>query len=187
MDLLSTVVGSHELIVPVIAAAVLLVVVLLFWSRVGGNKRNTVLLTGLTGAGKTSLFFKLKDGIDVDTHSSMKENQETFVFHDERIAKKSASAAHVVDLPGHLRLRFQLDTYLPISAAIVHVVDSAVFANSTAITSATLSSAATTSSHLLLENAELLYDILANDAVQKKPHSSHDCLPQIGSHRIMAC
>ncbi|KAL9272816.1 Pleckstrin homology domain-containing family M member 3-like protein, partial [Drosera capensis] len=73
--------------------------------RAGGvrlSKRkesNTIVLAGLNGSGKTVLFYQ----------------------------KGKLNPVHIVDVPGHSRLRPKLDDYLPQSAGLVFVVDALEF------------------------------------------------------------
>lgn len=89
---------------------------------------NTIVLTGLNGSGKTMLFYQLRDGsTHLGTVTSMEPNEGTFVFHSETTKKGKIKPVHVVDFPGHSRLRSNLDAFLPQSAAIVFVVDAVEF------------------------------------------------------------
>ncbi|CAN8271154.1 unnamed protein product [Cochlearia groenlandica] len=135
------------------AIGVLLLTTILFFA-IGLFKRtksNTVLLSGLSGSGKTVLFYQLRDG---STHqgavTSMEPNEGTFVFHNENTLKKGKTKpVHVVDVPGHSRLRSKLEEYLPRAAAIVFVVDALEFLPNCRAAS------------------EYLYDILTNASVVK--------------------
>ncbi|VVA99528.1 unnamed protein product [Arabis nemorensis] len=114
------------------------------------TKSNTVLLSGLSGSGKTVLFYQLRDG---STHqgavTSMEPNEGTFVLHTENIKKGKTKPVHLVDVPGHSRLRSKLEEYLPRAAAIVFVVDALEFLPNCRAAS------------------EYLYDILTNTSVVK--------------------
>ncbi|CAL9223518.1 unnamed protein product [Arabidopsis halleri] len=92
------------------------------------TKSNTVLLCGLSGSGKTMLFFQLRDG---SSHqgavTSMEPNESTFVLHNENTRKGKVKPVHLVDVPGHSRLRSKLEEYLPRAAAVVFVVDALEF------------------------------------------------------------
>ena len=114
-------------------------------------KSNTIVLTGLSGAGKTVLFYQLRDGsIHGGTVTSMEPNEETFVLHSETTEKRKTKPVHVVDVPGHSRLRPKLDEYLPQAAGIVFVVDALDFLPNCRSAS------------------EYLYDILTKGSVVKK-------------------
>ncbi|MED6140552.1 hypothetical protein PIB30_094266 [Stylosanthes scabra] len=106
------------------AAAVLVFTTLLLLSLrlLKRAKSNTIVLTGLSGAGKTVLFYQ----------------------------KRKTKPVHVVDVPGHSRLRPKLDEYLPQAAGIVFVVDALDFLPNCRSAS------------------EYLYDILTKGSVVKK-------------------
>ncbi|KAG0578794.1 hypothetical protein KC19_4G049900 [Ceratodon purpureus] len=105
-------------------------VLLLFVTRVAFRRKKpkTVLLLGLNGAGKTALFFQLKDGT---THqgavTSMEPNDDTFVLHSESTKKGKIKPVHIVDVPGHPKLRPHLEELLPKSCCLVFVVDALDF------------------------------------------------------------
>ncbi|KAL6567800.1 hypothetical protein OROGR_001468 [Orobanche gracilis] len=112
---------------------------------------NTVLLTGLSGSGKTVLFYQLRDGSSHQgTVTSMEPNEEIFVLHSETSKKRGIKPVHVVDVPGHSRLRPKLDEFLSQAAGIVFVVDAVEFLPNVRAVS------------------EYLYDILTKTSVVKK-------------------
>lgn len=81
----------------------------------------------------------------------MEENNDTFVLHSEEERQKGKlKPVHVVDVPGHARLKPKLDEVLPKSAGVVFVVDAQDFLSS------------------MQAAAEYLYDILTKAAVVKK-------------------
>ncbi|XP_010531497.1 PREDICTED: signal recognition particle receptor subunit beta-like [Tarenaya hassleriana] len=135
------------------AIAVLLLTTILLlsirWLR--RTKSNTVLLSGLSGSGKTILFYQLRDGSSHQgTVTSMEPNEGTFVLHGENSEKGKVRPVHLVDVPGHSRLRPKLEEFLPQAAAVVFVVDALEFLpNCRAV-------------------SEYLYDILTNANVVKK-------------------
>ncbi|KAG5001678.1 hypothetical protein JHK87_022750 [Glycine soja] len=112
-----------------VAAVLILTTVLLLSIRfLKRAKSNTIVLTGLSGAGKTVLFYQLRDGsIHEGTVTSMEPNEDTFLLHSETVPKRKVKPVCVVDVPGHSRLRPKLDEYLPKAAAIVFVVDAVDF------------------------------------------------------------
>ncbi|KAK3004266.1 hypothetical protein RJ639_017874 [Escallonia herrerae] len=74
---------------------------------------NTVVLMGLSGSGKTTLFYQLRDGSSHQgTVTSMEPNDSTFVLYSETSTKGKIKPVHVVDVPGHSRLRSKLEEYL---------------------------------------------------------------------------
>uniref|UniRef100_A0A0D9X9Y6 Signal recognition particle receptor subunit beta n=1 Tax=Leersia perrieri TaxID=77586 RepID=A0A0D9X9Y6_9ORYZ len=135
--------------VAVVAVTVLLLVVGV--SCLKSSKPNTIVLSGLSGSGKTILFYQLRDGSSHQgTVTSMEQNNDTFVLHSELERRGKTKPVHVVDVPGHARLKPKLDEVLPQAAGIVYVVDAQDFLS-------TMQSA-----------AEYLYDILTKATVVKK-------------------
>jgi signal recognition particle receptor subunit beta len=115
------------------------------------KKPKTVLLIGLNGAGKTALFYQLKDGT---THqgavTSMEPNEGSFVLHSEATKKGKIKPVHIVDVPGHPKLRPQLEELLPKSCCLVFLVDALDFMPHKEAA------------------AEYLYDILTNKEVVRR-------------------
>ncbi|GJN88400.1 hypothetical protein Rhopal_001366-T1 [Rhodotorula paludigena] len=101
----------------------------------------TVLLTGPLASGKTALFSTLVYGHAPQTHTSMKENEALVKAKwgaadlpegekgekaeaDEAPAVPLSTPLHLVDLPGHPRLRTRsLAQYLPAADGIVFAID----------------------------------------------------------------
>ncbi|CAI9104973.1 OLC1v1003778C1 [Oldenlandia corymbosa var. corymbosa] len=111
--------------IAVIIFTVLLFIILRLFKR---ESSNTIVLTGLSGSGKTVLFYQLRDGSSHQgTVTSMEPNEGIFVLHSETIKKGKIKPIHVVDVPGHSRLRTKLDDYVPKAAGIVFVVDAVEF------------------------------------------------------------
>ncbi|CAD6343461.1 unnamed protein product [Miscanthus lutarioriparius] len=136
-----------------IAAAVvaLTVLLLIVASCLKSSKPNTIVLSGLSGSGKTTIFYQLQDGSSHQgTVTSMEENNDTFVLHSEQERKGKVKPVHVVDVPGHSRLKPKLDEVLPKAAGVVFVVDAQDFFSS------------------MQAAAEYLYDILTKATVVKK-------------------
>lgn len=112
---------------------------------------NTIVLSGLSGGGKTVLFYQLRDGSSHQgTVTSMEPNEGLFVLNSETSKKGKIKAVHLVDVPGHSRLRPKLDEYLPRAAGIVFVVDAVEFLPNCRAAS------------------EYLYDILTKASVVKR-------------------
>jgi len=111
------------------------------------GKKDTLLLLGLPNSGKTALFYKLKDGKVLQTFTSMRENDATFNPVISKDGQKSRSKLHVVDAPGHERLRLRALHFLPITAAIVFLVDSVDIEDNAR------------------HNAEYLYDLLTTATI----------------------
>ncbi|XP_044489951.1 signal recognition particle receptor subunit beta-like [Mangifera indica] len=125
--------------------------ILLFFKLFKHSKSNTIVLTGLSGSGKTVLFYQLRDGsYHQGTVTSMEPNEGTFVLHTEITEKGKVKPVHLVDVPGHSRLRPKLEEFLPQAAGIVFVVDALEFLPNCRSAS------------------EYLYDILTKSIVVKK-------------------
>ncbi|KAM5554171.1 hypothetical protein ABKV19_026087 [Rosa sericea] len=135
------------------ALAILLVtsVLLLLGRLFKRQKANTILLSGLSGSGKTVLFYQLWDGsAHQGTVTSMEPNERTFVLNSEKSKNGKLKPVHLVDVPGHSRLRPKLDEFLPQAAGIVFVVDALEFLPN------------------LRAASEYLYDLLTKASVVKK-------------------
>ncbi|XP_039116632.1 LOW QUALITY PROTEIN: signal recognition particle receptor subunit beta-like, partial [Dioscorea cayenensis subsp. rotundata] len=115
------------------------------------GQRITIELTGLSGGGKIILFYELRDGTPHHgTVTSMEPNRGTFVLHSELEKKDKIKPIHLVDVPGHSRLRPILDDFLAQVAGIIFVVDAVEFLPKCRAT------------------AEYLYDILTKSTVIKR-------------------
>ncbi|XP_043708409.1 signal recognition particle receptor subunit beta-like isoform X1 [Telopea speciosissima] len=126
-------------------------VILLLFGLFRRTKSNTIMLAGLSGSGKTILFYQLRDGSSHQgTVTSMEPNESSFVLHSESSKKGKIKPVHVVDVPGHSRLRPKLDEYLPQTAGLVFVVDAVEFLPNCRAA------------------AEYLYDILTKASIVKK-------------------
>jgi signal recognition particle receptor subunit beta len=119
---------------PVMTAAVLGLVLLvafyIYRTRFSstGQRGDTWLLLGPMGAGKTALFFRLKQGLFRPTQTSMKENDAVFVPQELQSASKGGAIApptRFVDLPGHPSQRVKLDALKPVAKGVVFVLDGA--------------------------------------------------------------
>jgi len=91
----------------------------------GGSRRkrqrgNLLLLLGQCGAGKTALFFQLRDSTKVRTVSSQKANRDKLKISDK---DGEIGTIETVDCPGHLRLREQAAGLLKDARCIVYVLD----------------------------------------------------------------
>jgi len=136
-----------------VAAAVVAVTILLLIvaSCLKSSRPNTIVLSGLSGSGKTTIYYQLRDGSSHQgTVTSMEENSDTFVLHSEQERKDKVKHVHIIDVPGHARLKPKLDEVLPKAAAVVFVVDAQDFLSS------------------MQAAAEYLYDILTKATVVKK-------------------
>lgn len=114
------------------------------------KKSNTIVLAGLSGSGKTVLFYQLRDGSSHQgSVASMVPNEGTIVLHPENIQKGKLKRLQLVDVPGNSSLRPKLDEYLPRAAGLIFVVDALEFLPHCPAA------------------AEFLYDILTKDIVVK--------------------
>ncbi|KAF3784957.1 Signal recognition particle receptor subunit beta [Nymphaea thermarum] len=92
------------------------------------SKANTIVLAGLSGSGKTVLFYQLRDGsLHQGSVTSMDPNEGTFTLHSEADRRGKVKPVHIVDVPGHSRLRPNLDDFLQKAAGIVFVIDAVDF------------------------------------------------------------
>jgi signal recognition particle receptor subunit beta len=82
-----------------------------------------VLLLGTVGAGKSTLFYWLRDGEFRETHTSQKENAESFTPAALKNQQPSVPPRRFVDFPGHGSFKLQLPAYYPSASGIVFVVD----------------------------------------------------------------
>ncbi|KAL3518436.1 hypothetical protein ACH5RR_021025 [Cinchona calisaya] len=110
------------------AVVIFTVLLLIFIKLFKRASSNTILLTGLSGSGKTILFHQLRDGSShLGTVTSMEPNEGTFVLHAEMNKKGKIKPVHIIDVPGHYRLRTKLDEFLPQAAGVVFVIDAVEF------------------------------------------------------------
>eukprot|EP00250_Pteridium_aquilinum_P019162 c24324_g1_i2 orf=375-1157(+) len=132
---LQKIVSNFGLSVPVelyTTSAVLLLTLflLLLVARFAYKKRksDTVLLVGLSGSGKTALFYQLRDGsTHKGTVTSMEANVDRFILHSESTKQGKAKPVRLVDVPGHMKLRAKLDEFLTEAGGIIFLVDAADF------------------------------------------------------------
>jgi signal recognition particle receptor subunit beta len=107
-----------------VALVVVLLIVLQLLVR-PTSKNNLFLIVGPSNAGKTALFFRIWLDKAVNSVTSMKENDGTFVFPSEK--GTSARPIRFIDVPGHLRARGVAKEYLPRAAGILFIIDAADF------------------------------------------------------------
>ncbi|XP_052623225.1 uncharacterized protein LOC128128403 [Lactuca sativa] len=100
---------------------------------------------------KNTILIQLRDGSSHQgTVTSMEPNEGLFVLNSETSKKGKIKAVHLVDVPGHSRLRPKLDEYVPRADGLVFVVDAVEFLpNCRAV-------------------SEYLYDILTKSSVVKR-------------------
>ncbi|CAH9076625.1 unnamed protein product [Cuscuta europaea] len=149
----------HQISLLHLIAALVILLLTSFWLRfitlaLKRRSSNTIVLTGLCGSGKTFIFYQLRDGSPPPegTVTSMEPNRDIISLRSE-ITKddKIKCNVDVIDVPGHHRLRSNLDEFLRLAAGVVFVVDAIDFLPNCPAAS------------------EYLYDILTKgDVVQKK-------------------
>ncbi|CAE8643379.1 unnamed protein product [Polarella glacialis] len=88
-------------------------------SRARGN---LTLLFGQCGAGKTALFFRLRDQEEVQSVSSLNPIRDSFKVKVGE--EQSIGPIEIVDYPGHLRYRNKANELVKEARCIVYVVDS---------------------------------------------------------------
>ncbi|PKU74648.1 signal recognition particle receptor subunit beta-like [Dendrobium catenatum] len=134
-----------------IAVVVVASTLLIILHSVNRSKANTIIIAGLSGSGKTILFYQLRDGSSHQgTVTSMEPNDGVFVLHSEVDKKDKTKPVRMVDVPGHSRLRPKLDEFLPQAAGLIFVVDALDFLPNVRVV------------------AEYLYDILTKASIVKK-------------------
>nr|XP_019705216.1 signal recognition particle receptor subunit beta isoform X2 [Elaeis guineensis] len=143
----------HQPVEQLYAALAVLIVTIAFFAilrLLKPAKSSTIVLAGLSGSGKTVLFYQLRDGSPHQgTVTSMEPNEGTFMLHSE-MEKGKLNPIHLVDVPGHSRLRPKLDEFLPRAAGLIFVVDALDFLPNCRAA------------------AEYLYDILTKASIVKR-------------------
>ncbi|KAI0306621.1 P-loop containing nucleoside triphosphate hydrolase protein [Multifurca ochricompacta] len=115
-----TVMESLPLMVPKPLAIILLVVitmvVVLYFIRRGSHTRgNSIMLVGISDAGKTAILSTLVYGQTLSSHASLQTNTCILPLNKKGVT--------LVDIPGHPRIRAQFREHLPDAKVIVFVVD----------------------------------------------------------------
>ncbi|ORX33262.1 P-loop containing nucleoside triphosphate hydrolase protein, partial [Piromyces finnis] len=112
--------------------------------KLTGNreKKDTFIITGICDSGKTSLYLRLRNDKVMETHTSITENEGRFPLDEEKVF-------HVIDFPGHYKLRYKYQDFTPITKGVIFVIDSATFIKNER------------------EVTEYLYEILANKYISE--------------------
>jgi len=128
-----------------LALAILVVTTILIWIVVRSRRSgDTILLLGLTDAGKTLLYSLLVAKKFVATQTSIKENKGRYTPASRK------SGWNLVDLPGHERVRNKyLYKHKDSARGVLFLIDSVKFPKE------------------IRDVAELMYDILANRTMQR--------------------
>ncbi|CAK9106869.1 Signal recognition particle receptor subunit beta (SR-beta) [Durusdinium trenchii] len=92
--------------------------------RTRRSRGNVTLMLGQCGAGKTATFFRLRDGEEVQTVSSLQLSRDKFPIKAGENADQNLPSVEVVDFPGHLRMRGKASDMLPEARCIIYLVDS---------------------------------------------------------------
>jgi len=136
---------KHSLERVYLALAIILLTTLILIIIRSRRSGDTVLLVGLTDAGKTLLYSWLVAKKFMTTQTSIKENKG--MYQSEGRSKKSWN---LVDLPGHERVRSKyMYKHKDSARGIVFLIDSVKFPKE------------------IRDVAELMYDLLANRTMQK--------------------
>lgn len=128
------------------AVIAILVIALIFGLSKKKGKNDTFIITGICNSGKTSLFMLLRNGKNVTTHTSMSENEDRFPLYNE----SENTEFHVIDFPGHFKLRYKYQDFTPIVKGVIFMVDSSTFIRNER------------------EVAEYMYEIIADKSISQK-------------------
>ncbi|KAG6800343.1 signal recognition particle receptor subunit beta [Apis mellifera caucasica] len=130
-----------------VIAAVIVIIITIVLFAIWHKRRsigNSILLTGLSDAGKTLIYAHLLCSKFVKTHTSVKENIGDIIINNRSLK--------IVDIPGHERLRYKFFDQFKLSAkGLVYVIDSVTFQKD------------------IRDVAEYLYNLLSDSIIQKKP------------------
>mmetsp|Transcript_25004 Transcript_25004/g.56713 ORF Transcript_25004/g.56713 Transcript_25004/m.56713 type:complete len:264 (-) Transcript_25004:74-865(-) len=88
----------------------------------GRSRGQLALLLGQCGAGKTALFFRLRDNEEVQTVSSLKPLRDTFQLRPSE-GEEPFGPIEVADCPGHQRLRGKANEFLKEARCVIYLVD----------------------------------------------------------------
>lgn len=139
--------ATPEGLVVIASILMLLLALVLASGRRGGRRGSSVVIAGPPNAGKTTLFFQLKDGsLHNGVVASLGENAAAVTLRPPRGGAKTAS---LLDVPGHPSTRHRLEAALSDAAAVVFLVD-----------------AVEVTPHRT-EAADLLYEVLTHPAVAR--------------------
>ncbi|KAJ1913358.1 hypothetical protein H4219_005247 [Mycoemilia scoparia] len=108
-------------------------------------KKNTILILGTTKSGKTTLWAYFRYHRLIPTQTSMEKNEVEKPIH----CKEKSVVLHLMDIPGHPKLRNEFHDYTPITKGIIFMVNSSTLKSD------------------IQEVGENLYDVLADKHVQK--------------------
>ncbi|XP_057336716.1 signal recognition particle receptor subunit beta [Microplitis mediator] len=128
----------------IIAVFVILLTLVFFTWRKRKSAGRSILVTGLSDAGKTLLYARLVHDKFIETYTSAKENIGDIDVNDKSL--------QVVDIPGHERLRYKfIDKYKTQAIGLIYVIDSVSIQKD------------------IRDVTEFLYNILTDSKIQKIP------------------
>ncbi|XP_053598018.1 signal recognition particle receptor subunit beta [Microplitis demolitor] len=128
----------------IIAIFVIILSLVFFTWRRRKSAGRSILLTGLSDAGKTLLYARLVHDKFIETYTSAKENIGDIDINDKSL--------QVVDIPGHERLRYKfIDKYKTQAIGLIYVIDSVSIQKD------------------IRDVTEFLYNILSDSKIQKIP------------------
>ncbi|CAG8432916.1 4745_t:CDS:2 [Diversispora eburnea] len=107
-------------IIALFVVTIFIVFINLFTNR---TKKDTFLILGQSDSGKTLLYVKLRYKQSTQTHTSMKEN-EGYIMIEDNGKPLIKEPIHIVDVPGHEKLRFKFLDFVPITRGIIFLIDS---------------------------------------------------------------
>ncbi|ORX55989.1 P-loop containing nucleoside triphosphate hydrolase protein [Piromyces finnis] len=139
--------NNNLIIIIAIASIAILLIAAIVILKLTGNreKKDTFIITGICDSGKTSLYLRLRNDKVMETHTSITENEGRFPLAQEDEEK----VFHVIDFPGHYKLRYKYQDFTPITKGVIFVIDSATFIKNER------------------EVTEYLYEILANKYISE--------------------
>eukprot|EP00930_Biecheleria_cincta_P035034 TRINITY_DN24134_c0_g1_i1.p1 TRINITY_DN24134_c0_g1~~TRINITY_DN24134_c0_g1_i1.p1 ORF type:complete len:256 (-),score=42.27 TRINITY_DN24134_c0_g1_i1:131-898(-) len=88
------------------------------------KRGNATLILGQCRAGKTTLFFRLRDREEVQSVSSLNPHRDSFPIKIGESEEQSLGPLEVIDFPGHLRYRSRALEMVKEARCIVYLVDS---------------------------------------------------------------
>lgn len=123
LDICKQYVGEENMTMFAMAASIVVTLVFfLLWKLIAGGKvkRRGILFIGLSGSGKTYLLSKILTGREIETVTSLKENQGGYA------AEKGA--LNLIDIPGQEAIRQKyFDQFKDSAKGIIFLIDSDTF------------------------------------------------------------
>ncbi|CAJ1399895.1 unnamed protein product [Effrenium voratum] len=88
------------------------------------SRGSAAMILGQCGAGKTALFFRLRDGEEAQTVSSLQPLRDSFALNAPQAPDQKLGPIEVLDFPGHMRMRGKCGDLLKEARCIIYMVDS---------------------------------------------------------------